>query len=310
MPQLTMARPRAARPRRGFTLIEVLITKTILAIVGATVTNILTRQQRFYRDAAETTVVRRELRGGATLVPADLRAVSTVGHDLMEATATSFTVRAAIGSAVVCNITAGRQELDLVPLALSNHTLTAWYSAPQQNDTLFIFNEGPETGAEDDSWVQRWVAAAPTSDAALCPGTPYVAAADAALPKVRLSVGGGTVPTEVTVGTVVRITRPMRYSFYQPSGTSDWYLGFQEHGVGAWGGIQPIAGPLAPGGLRFSYFNPSGVPRTPTTQLVRDSISRIHVAIRATGRTDALRKRGGAAYQDSLLFNVGIRNFR
>jgi prepilin-type N-terminal cleavage/methylation domain-containing protein len=321
MPQLTRSRRSlvrsrrgttlrpSARQRRGMTLIEVMITMTLLSLVGAALTAILTRQQRFYRDAAETVVVRRELRGGASLIPADLRAVSTVGGDLLEATATSFTVRAAIGSGIVC-AKPNAQTLDLVPQQLSNHTLTAWYTTPQVNDELFVFDEGTETGATDDSWSPHVLTAAPVADAGYCPGTPFVAAADAAQPKIRLALSG-TVPATVPVGTVVRLTRRMRYSVYQPAGSTDWYLGFEEYDGSAYGAIQPIAGPLtASAGARFRYFNTAGAARTPTTQLVRDSIARIDVALRAAGRSDALGTRGGAGYTDSLLVRVGIRNFR
>ena len=305
MPRLTPV--SIPRGRRGISLIEVLITVSVLAIVGATLTTILTRQQRFYRDAAETVVVRRELRGGSMLLPMDLRAVSTAGGDLLEATATQLAVRATIGSAVIC--AKGATSIDLTPLGLATHTLTAWHAPPQVNDTVFVFNEGTQTGAEDDTWWQRAVVST-TTDAAYCPGTPYVPAAEATKPKFRLELGIA-VPAEVRVGAVVRITRPVRYSLYQPSAASDWYLGYEEHDGTNWRAIEPVAGPLtATSGARFVYFDTLGVLQTPNTPLTRTNVARVGVRMRASGRTDALRARGGAAYVDSLNFQVGIRNFR
>lgn len=302
MPQLT-----PGRGRRGVTLIELMITITVLAIVGASITAILTRQQRFYRDAAETVEVRRELRGGAALLPTDLRAISTAGGDLLQATATQFTVRATIGSAVVC--AKGAQSVDLVPTGLTTHTLAAWYSPPQVNDTVFVFDEGTEIGASDDTWAQAAITST-TTDAAYCAGTPFVAPVDATLPRVRLMLDR-LVPPTVQVGTVVRVTRPVRYTIYQPAAGSDWYLGYTEHDGSTWRAVEPVAGPLlAVNGARFVYYDTLGAPRLTGTALQRTSIARVGVALRATGRTDALRARGGAPMRDSLNFNVGIRNFR
>ena len=298
---------RGVSSRRGITLVEVLMTVAVLGIVGASLTSILTRQQRFYRDAAETVEVRRELRGGAALLPTDVRAISTTGGDLLAATATAFTIRATIGSAVVC--AKAVQSLDLVPTNMTTHTLAAWYAAPQANDTAFVFDDGSGVGANDDTWWQTAVVST-TTDVGYCTGTPYVAAADATLPRVRLALSTA-VPATVQVGAVVRITRPVQYTIFQPAATSDWYLGYAEHNGATWGAVEPIAGPLtATTGARFTYFDTLGTALTPTTAALRESVARIGVALRASGRTDALRARNGAPMRDSLTFMVGVRNFR
>lgn len=311
MPQLSRPtgprRPPLAAARRGITLVEVMITITVLAIVGASLTTILTRQQRFYRDASETVEVRRELRGGSALLPTDLRAISTAGGDLLEATATQFTMRATIGSAVVCAI--GAQSVDLVPTGLTTHTLAAWYTPPQVNDSVFVFDDGPGIGADDDTWWRAAVVST-IADAAYCAGTPYVALVDAALPRVRMALDTPIDPT-IQVGAVVRITRPVRYNIFQPSAGSDWYLGYTEHDGSAWRAVEPIAGPLtATNGARFVYFDTTGTVRTPSTPTERTNVARVGVTLRATGRTDALQARNGAPMRDSLDFKIGIRNFR
>jgi len=312
MPQLTRRRP-AAGARRGLTLIELLITMTVLAIVGASITNILTRQQRFYRDAAEKVEVRRELRSGAALVPADLRALSTIGGDLMAASATSLEIRASIGSAVVC-ATPNATTLHLVPLNTSTNTLTAWYTAPQANDEIFVFNDSASTGAEDDAWMPHTIVGAPDlpGDASRCVGSPYVAASDAALPKPQFTVTPN-LSGYIGAGSVVRITRRMRYSFYQPTGASDWYVGYEswDGGTGGYSDIQPVIGPLsATSGLGFTFADSAGTAVTPNSAAARARITRIGLRMRAAGRSDALRARGGAAYTDSLLFKIGVRNYK
>ncbi|HEU4631933.1 MAG TPA: type II secretion system protein [Gemmatimonadaceae bacterium] len=308
MPQLTARARPAARPRRGLTLVEMMIVIVVLGIVATTLTRIITRQQRFFRDASETVVVRRELRKGASLLPTDLRAISTAGGDLLEAAPSRFAMRATIGSGIVCD--RGTQSVDLVPLDLPNHTLTAWYAAPQVDDTVFVFNEGAEDGARDDSWSKHAVVAAPDLDPSYCSGTPFVAPADAGLPKIRLTLSG-TVPADVRIGAAVRITRPVRYSVYQPSGSADWYLAYEEHSAAGWTEPQPIAGPLAAAtGPRFTYYDTLGVARTPSTPAELTNVARVDVRLRAAGRTDAMGIRGGAPMVDSLNLRIGIRNFR
>ena len=311
MPQLSRPtgprRPPLAAARRGITLVEVMITISVLAIVGASLTSILTRQQRFYRDASETVEVRRELRGGSALLPTDLRAISTAGGDLLEATATQFTIRATIGSAVVC--AKDVQSVDLVPTGLTTHTLAAWYSLPRGNDTAFVFDDSLNVGAVDDYWWQAAVVST-IADATYCAGTPFVALVDAALPRVRLTLDT-PVPATVQIGAVVRITRPVRYTVFQPSAGSDWYLGYSEYDGAAWQPVEPIAGPLtATSGARFTYFDTTGTVRTPTTAAERTNVARVGVTMRATGRTDALQARSGQPMRDSLEFKIGIRNFR
>ena len=311
MPQLTPARRPAARARRGLSLIELLITMTVLAIVGASLTSILTRQQRFYRDAAERVEVRRELRSGAALVPADLRALSTIGGDLLAASSTSLEIRASIGSAVVC-AKPNNATLHLVPLNTTTHTLTSWYTAPQAGDAIFIFNDSSATGAEDDTWSPHTIAATPSlpGDATRCLGTPYVAAADAALPKVEITVTPN-LSTFVGAGSVIRFTRQMRYSFYQPAGAADWYVGYEAWNGAAYDAIQPVIGPLrATTGLAFSFADSAGSAVTPNTAAARARITRIGLRMHAAGRSDALRARGGLAYSDSLIFKVGVRNYK
>ena len=311
MPQLTpddrAVPPARGRGRRGITLIELLMTITILAIVGAALSSILTRQQRFYRDAAETVTVRRELRGGASLLPTDLRAISTAGGDLLAAGPTEFTMRATIGSAVVC--AKGATSLDLVPTGLTTHTLAAWYLPPQGGDTVFVFDDGTETGAGDDVWRQTAITGVATS-ATYCAASPYIAAVDDALPRTRISLDSAVSAT-VQVGAVVRITRPVRYTLVQPTAASDWYLGYAEHTGTAWSAVEPIAGPLtSTNGLQFVYQDTLGAALTPSTPTLRTRVARVGVNIRATGRTDALRARGGQPLLDSLTFHVGVRNFR
>ena len=305
MPRLNLRR------RAGYTLIEALVVMTLLGIIGGSLVSLLTRQQRFYRDAGETVAVRRELRTGASLLPMEARSLSTVGGDVLAMSNGSFTFRATIGSGVACAV--GSAALTLPPTNLAKHTLTAWYTPPAAGDTVFVFDEDTLAGAEDDKWRKYGVQSVTTSTSA-CPGAPYT---DAALdlpstkPRWVLAVDGGPLPASIKPGAVVRITRPVRYSLFA-AGSGRWYLGYEEHRGGAWSTVEPVGGPYLPsngsgagGGLRFAYFDTLG-----TTTTMRDRLARVDVVLRAESGPSSMPGREGEPLRDSLLFRIGIRNVK
>jgi len=65
--------------RHGFTMVELLVTMAILSVVGVVVSRLMLGQQRFYQRTSEQMGMRRELRSAMSLVPADLRSVSSSG---------------------------------------------------------------------------------------------------------------------------------------------------------------------------------------------------------------------------------------
>lgn len=302
--------PLLARRRRGVTLVETLIVLTILGVVGGAIFSMLSRQQRFYRDANETITVRRELRLGASLLPMDARGISTSGGDVLQMQTNRFTFRATIGSGIACQV--GATSLVLPPTNLSRHTLTSWYTPPVAGDTIFVFDEDSLTGAEDDKWRKLAVSAIGTNTAA-CVGPPYaqlVADAPALKPRWQITVGGGTVPATVRTGAVVRITRPVRYELYQ-AGSGSWYLGYQEFRAGSWSVIEPVAGPFRPpgvgiaDGVRFAYYDTLGAVTTNPMALAR-----VDVALRAQSAARSSMEYQGQPLSDSLLFRIGIRNIK
>lgn len=313
MPRLT---PAAAAGRRGYTLVELIFTMTLLGMVGAALISLLTHQQRFYRDASNTVSVRRELRGAASLLPTEVRALSSRGGDVLEMDPTSFAFRANIGSSIICERSTLTPTTFLLPpqaLAAGN-TLSSWYSLPTAGDGIYVFDEGSATGAEDDSWFATTVVSM-VEVASGCHPSPYTdATADAPAAKPRWLVTVlPALPSTVRPGAGVRFTRPVRYQLYQPSGSPRWYVGYQQNVSGAWSAVEPVGGPLVGGvsgagqGLAFQYYDTLGGTATLAT---KTALSRVDVTLRGVSSSGRALKAREAPFRDSLLFRIGIRNFR
>jgi prepilin-type N-terminal cleavage/methylation domain-containing protein len=313
MPRLKLG----MRPRPGLTLPELLVAMLLLAIVGGGITRVMMKQQQFYKDARRSASAKRELRLGATVLPAELRSISSSGGDILEMNEGEVTMRAYTGTSVVCAISGGRDDIWIPPTNLAKHTLTTFISStakPQDGDTIFIFNEGAKTGAEDDTWIQRKITGADYA-ASDCNGAPYTdPVLDATKKRTRYHLDA-VLPAEVTVGAVVRFTRPVAYRIYQEA-SGAWYLGIEEYLNGSWEPPAPLAGPFrafatgdgAQSGLQFRFYDSLGV--RITNMANRSQVARLDVFLRTMAGRSAISERKGADLQDSVLLRVALRNFK
>lgn len=303
MPRLIAGR------RRGFTMVELLVTMTILSVVGIIVSRLMLGQQRFYQRTNEQMGMRRELRSAMNLVPADLRSVSSSGGDLTAFDASSLTFRAVLGASAVC-ARPSDSALDLPPLNMARNTITSWYTIPQAGDTVWAFNDSLSRGAEDDVWVPLRITSVSQSTT-LCPLSPFIdAALDVNKPRFRVSVSPN-LPDSITVGSPLRFTRSARFQLSAQS-SGRYYLTRAEYVGGAWQAATAVSGPYEPpnganGGIRFSYFDSLGLAVTNPAQ-GRD-VARIDMILRAKGaNSSGSVGNGGTSNTDSLAFRIALRN--
>lgn len=340
MPRPSPKLPRAgaatpARPRPGFTLTELLITLVLLAVVGGALIGTLGRQQRFYNHAGEAIEQRSQLRQAASILPADFRGLSSVGHDILAINSTSVRLLANIGSGVICNRPAAltNDTFELPPLSAARNAYTSWSSAPQPGDTVMIFDEGPLRGAEDDTWLRFTVAELTTHTTDYCPGANILIHPTADVGKarfrIRVALPGRSIktdalgvvtttpvaaipPTVVSPGAVVRFVRPVEYALFQSGQDTKWYLGIREYRGGAWGSRQVVSGPYGTAGstadaMSFRYFTRDGLSVPPTGN--RTSVARIDMVIRgATAAKNDFSSSTGGQFADSLAVRVAVRN--
>ncbi len=209
---------RTRTRRRGGTLIELLISMVILGVLGTLVARIMMDQQRSFQRMTEQTVVRRELRSAMSLLPTELRGVSSVGGDIIAFDAMSITFRATLGASVVCARTS--TTVDLPPIGTARMPLTSWTSAPSVGDVVAMLRPD-SSGKKGDFWSTHTVSAV-TALAAPCAGTVYVhPTADVGKEGVRLTVTPA-LPFSVLPGAAFRLIRPTKYALNQvASGRSE-----------------------------------------------------------------------------------------
>jgi hypothetical protein len=308
-------------------MIELLIVVALLGIIGTMLTTILVRQQRFHRAVASVTDSRARMRDIATIMPTDLRSISTAGKDLLVISDTSMQFRAFVGASVLCRYN-GANVIQLPPKVLaSGNVLSAWINPPAPDDIVYLYDEGTQGGNVDDAWVPITITdTASATDATWCPSNnvpPYTTAADDGARRYQLTLESAPNAAQVTVGAPLRFAREVRYSIYQAD-DNQWYVGYQRctpnatYGdPGACGDREVLAGPVLAGtadtltsGLFFVYYNKAG---TRITELAdTDTIARIGVGIRTSAESmmKAVTQTGGttAGGGDSLRFVVGFRN--
>lgn len=102
-----------ARLRRGFTLVEMLITLTILGIIGGALTKLIMVQARFSQNQMALRSARNVSRDAMNIMLTDLRMVQDSGG-LVAASPDSVTVRIPLAFGLVCS-TSGGTTIALLP---------------------------------------------------------------------------------------------------------------------------------------------------------------------------------------------------
>lgn len=103
----------SARIRRGFTLVEIVITLTILGIVGAGLVKLILVQARFSESQMALRNARTVSRNAMNIMLTDLRMVQDK-DGLIAASSDSVTVRVPVSFGLVCS-TSGGTTISLVP---------------------------------------------------------------------------------------------------------------------------------------------------------------------------------------------------
>ena len=298
--------------RRGFTLIELMVAIVLLAIVAGGMMGIIVRQQQFYSGSSGVLETRGSVRDGMAMITSDLRSLSPSKQDIYAMGRTFIEFRLSTGAAVVCTISVDRKTVTVPPLVLANNNgLTSWISAPQNGDSVLVYDADTSANASDDKWDPDQLTAGATS-AASCPNsTGFTTTAGEATTGWQIPLHDA-LPATVQVGGALRFFRRARYQLFQASDGLR-YLGFFDclpTRTPACTSLEPVSGPYlpaansGPSGLELTYYDATGAV-TAVDSLVR----RIGIVARAQSRS-IIHTPGRAQgyYQDSLSVFLAVRN--
>jgi prepilin-type N-terminal cleavage/methylation domain-containing protein len=103
--------------RRGFTLVELLLSLIVTAIIGAALVRMVLGQARFMDQQEAWRVARSVSRSGINRLMSDLRAVETVGGvEAAAAGGQDFTIRVPYAFGVLCRVNANITTVSLLPV--------------------------------------------------------------------------------------------------------------------------------------------------------------------------------------------------
>jgi len=320
---------RARRGRLGMTLIEIMISLVLLGIVSGVIMRVVVRQQRFYQGVNSIMSQRGQLRQATSILPVDLRSVSSVGADILVASDSSIEFMVNVGTSIVCEVPAGGSTL-VIPFDTlwSGQVLTTWYGngLPTAGTTVYVYNDSSVAGNEEDRW-QKFKMTGIAQDASKCL-TSFHTVNDAGKKRSVITLTstepndvstGGPISRYINVGAPMRFMKRVRYKLFQHS-DNKWYLGFSPYdpATNTYDALSPVSGPYdayanTGSGVGFRYYTVDGVEvASGADSVTRLSIARVDLIARA--RTSENVRSAGVQngvqqqYRDSLAVSVMLRN--
>ena len=285
-----------ADPRRGGTLVELLMALPIAALLAAAAAATLMGGWRLMRQAAASQGSTRELRHAQAAFESELRPLRAT--DLQAVSDTSIEFDALLGVGVVCATTVAgtgaADHVEMVSVDPADPRGVSWASSLRVGDVLSVWRVNPDSLA---SLIELRTTVRAIGWGSACAASPWMTGwADRRT--VRLTLADVS-PTPIVVGTAVAARRRTRLSLYG-SGTL-WHLGKRTRVGGAWDVVQPVAGPLlspARGGLSVRLLDGAGV----VTSALTDA-----AAVRLQMRVDRAPDGRSAPRRDTATVDVVLR---
>jgi hypothetical protein len=198
--------------RRGVTLVELLLSLIVTAIVGAALVRMVLSQARFMDQQEAWRGARAVARGGVNRMVSDLRDVeATGGLTAAVAGGKDFTVRVPYAFGILCTVGANTAIVSLLPVD------SAMYNAPGKSGFAIRADDGTYT-----YYTASVLSTAPTAVAATnCSGLVAPNQPILTLPTFNGSPAGKTVQVTATanfapvpkVGHIMFLYRRIRYEF-------------------------------------------------------------------------------------------------
>lgn len=229
-----------AGQRRGFTLVEIVISTGLMLIVSGAVYQTLTLSQRLSRAQTQQVGVQSDVRSATLVLLNEMRPLGSGGDsDLLSIAPDAMTYRADRGVGFLCQPSTATQ------LRFDRESFSGHRDPQAGRDSVLVLVENQPQSAPD-SWIRVAITAVAAGS---CAG--------GGTPAITLTVFPTPALEGLAPGTPVRIQEVMELRLYRPDGRS--WLGLRSIGSGE--NIQPFAGPVHDGdGLRLEYLNALGIP--------------------------------------------------
>jgi type II secretory pathway pseudopilin PulG len=316
-------------------LVEIMVALVLVGIVSGVIMRVIQRQQRFYQGVNQIVVQRSQLRQATSVLPIDLRSMSSVGNDIAWATDSSIVFNVTVGTGAVCQVVSGSVVAMPPEVLYSDQTITSWYgygrpdpkNKPKSLYTVYIYNDSSSLGNQDDVW-QKFTLTDLTLDKTKCVGPPTtIQDVGKDRPVLTLKstdpndpVTGGPLSQYIAAGAPVRIVKQARYKLFQAS-DGKWYLGYSDYNATTsdFDPLSPVSGPYdayssgSGTGIGFRYYDvdgneiASGANATDRARIARvDLIARARTSsnVKAAGFQNGANQQ----YKDSLAVSVMLRN--
>lgn len=141
-------------PRRGFTLLELLIGMVIFAIIGALFTKLLTTQGRFFDKQGMSNAARNVSRGALNRVVSDFRMIETSGG-VIAASSSSLTLRVPFAIGVVCSSNALSTAVSMLPVDSVVYNAEGFYGFAWRNAVTGAYTYVENPAAHDKTTGQN-----------------------------------------------------------------------------------------------------------------------------------------------------------
>lgn len=274
-------------PRRGFTLVELMLSTVMMLIVSGAVHQLLVTTQRLSRTQAEQLSVQATVRGATLAVANELRELGSVEggsgaqNDILSIAPGAITYRAMRGFGLSCQPAGANQ------IRISRNGFSGYRDPQAGRDSVYVYGEGAQWGA-DSGWAPFGLSSVSTISA--CAGI--------AGPGITLTLSGPASLAGAPMGTPVRLYELMQLLLYRSEGKS--WLGSRSLSSGE--AVQPLFGPIAePDGFRLEYLDGSGLSTSSLT-----AIKSIRITVRGVSETRSSLGRKPA--EAELTTQVALRN--
>lgn len=273
--------------QKGFTLVEMLIALVIVGVVSQAIYKLLMTQQRLTVTQVEQAVLQSNVRLGTLVLATELQELgSDTGGtvDLVTAGASSVTYRAMRSLGFACEATPTQVKLRATPLYGIRLPVAG-------QDSLMLLIEKDPAVSKDDRWGAFRITS--VAQGASCGGVPAIA--------LGTSLDSASY-ADLVLEAPARTFEIMEIGEVAQDGLN--WLGARSVSGGQ--AMQPVAGPLATGGLTFAYYDSLG-----NVTATRSRIRSIRISLR--GRSDLAVRVAGTSpnvqpVQDSLIRWVTLRN--